>query len=171
MGHAFLIFCGVGLLFALYTWATIWSRRETRVRGLAVLGFVLILGALGPASLETLGWHRPHWAAVRLDGDVVVLSFKLVRGEAIYLYVDAGPGQPRAISLPWSDKVSEKFQEKSRESHLKGNKGKFRMKFFSDLWSPRTPRFVVPPTPRVLVPKPRPLPQSTYSRSFEERGM
>ena len=154
MGHSFIIFCGIAVLFALYTGVAIWSRRETRVRGLAVLGFVFILGALGPASLETLGWHRPHWAAVRLNGDVVVLSFKLVRGEAIYLYVDAGPGQPRAISLPWSDKKAQKFQDKQRLSLRQGHKGKFRMRFFSDLWSPKTPEFVTPPPLRVRPPKP-----------------
>jgi hypothetical protein len=164
MGQAFLIFCGVAVLFALYTWATIWSRRETRVRGLAVLGFIVILGALGPASLETLGWHRPHWAAVRLDGDVVVLSFKLVRGEAIYLYIDAGPGQPRAISLPWSDKQAEKMQEKRKESERKGRKGKFRMRFIFDLWSPKSPEFVNPPPERARPPKPPQAAPSTYFR-------
>ncbi len=163
MGHSFTIFIGIAVLFALYTWATIWSRQETRVRGLAVLGFVMLLGALGPASLETLGWHRPHWAAVRLDGDVVVLSFKLVRGEAIYLYVDAGPGQPRAISLPWSDKQAEKMQQKQRESELKGLKGRFRMRFNLDFWSPKTPEFVEPPVSRARPPKP---PQSSPSQYF-----
>ena len=165
MGHSFIIFFVIAVLFALYTWATIWSRQETRVRGLAVLGFVMLLGALGPASLETLGWHRPHWAAVRLDGDVVVLSFKLVRGEAIYLYVDAGPGQPRAISLPWSDKQAERFQDKQRESLLKGRKGKFRMRFDFDLWNPKSPKFVTPPQERALPLKIPQFPYPTYFRN------
>lgn len=150
MEHALLIFSGIAVAFAIYTWGIIWSRRETRVRGLAVLGFVMLLGALGPASLETLGWHRPHWAAVRLDGDVVVLSFKLVRDEAIYLYVDAGPGQPRAIYLPWSDEEAQKFQEKQKESERAGRKGKFIMRFDGV-----TPQFVNPPATRRIPPKPK----------------
>ena len=164
MGHSFIIFIGIAVMFALYTWATIWSRRETRVRGLAVLGFVMLLGALGPASLETLGWHRPHWAAVRLDGDVVVLSFKLVRGEAIYLYVDAGPGQPRAISLPWSDEQAEKFQAKQKQSEREGRKGKFRMRFSFNPWSQKVPEFVMPPPVRRLEPKPPQTAPDEYYR-------
>ena len=164
MEHALIIFSGIAALFAVYTWGIIWSRRETRVRGLAVLGFIMLLGALGPASLETLGWHRPHWAAVRLDGDVVVMSFKLVRGEAIYLYVDAGPGQPRAIYLPWSDEEAQKFQEKQKESDRAGRKGRFKLRFSSDPWSPKQPVFVDPPKARVLPPKPPAPPVPQFSR-------
>ena len=167
MGHSFIIFCGILLLFAMYTHAVIWSRRETRVRGLAVLGFVMLLGALGPASLETLGWHRPHWAAVRLDGDVVVLSFKLVRDEAIYLYLDAGPGQPRAISLPWSDKQAERMQTKRKESEREGRKGRFKMRFGFDFWSPQTPEFVTPPPERLRPLKP---PQATTPQYYRRDG-
>jgi len=167
MGQSFIIFCGIAVLFALYTWAVIWSRQETRVRGLAVLGFVMLLGALGPASLETLGWHRPYWAAVRLDGDVVVLSFKLVRDEAIYLYVDAGPGQPRAISLPWSDDQAAKMQDKRRESYRKGRKGRFKMRFNYNIWSPKSPVFVTPPPERVRPLKP---PQATTPQYYRRNG-
>lgn len=167
MGNALLIFSTIAVIFALYVWGIIWSRQETRVRGLAVLGFVVLLGALGPASLETLGWHRPHWAAVRLNGDVVVLSFKLVRDEAIYLYVDAGPGQPRAIYLPWSDKMAEEFQEKQRESLHNGRKGKFRMRFDFNPWSPKSPGFITPPPSRTLPPKPPRIRSPIYSRDGE----
>lgn len=169
MEHALLIFAGIAAALALYTWGIIWSRRETRVRGLAVLGFVMLLGALGPASLETLGWHRPHWAAVRLDGDVVVLSFKLVRGEAIYLYVDAGPGQPRAIYLPWSDEEAQKFQEKQKESEREGRKGRFRMRFAFTPWHPKAPVFIDPPKARVVPPKPPVPPTPIYDRDGGER--
>ena len=168
MGHSFIMFCGILLLFAMYTHAVIWSRQETRVRGLAVLGFVMLLGALGPASLETLGWHRPHWAAVRLDGDVVVLSFKLVRGEAIYLYVDAGPGQPRAISLPWSDEQAQKMQDKERESLARGRKGKFKMRFTFNPWSPALPEFVDPPAVRAVEPKTRTPLVDMYERGVTQ---
>ncbi len=164
MEHALIIFSGIAALFAVYTWGIIWSRRETRVRGLAVLGFIMLLGALGPASLETLGWHRPHWAAVRLDGDVVVLSFKLVRDEAIYLYVDAGPGQPRAISLPWNDERAQKLQEKEKESERAGRKGKFKMRFSYNPWSPQVPVFVNPPKVRRFEPKPAPPLPRQYHR-------
>ncbi len=164
MEYVLLIFSGIAALFALYTWGTIWSRRETRVRGLAVLGFVMLLGALGPASLETLGWHRPHWAAVRLDGDVVVLSFKLVRGEAIYLYVDAGPGQPRAIYLPWSDEEAQKFQEKQKESEREGRKGRFKLRFSFNPWYPKLPMFIDPPKARAIPPKPPTPPAPQFFR-------
>ena len=167
MGNALLIFAAVAIGYALYTWGIIWSRLETRVRGLAVLGFVILLGALGPASLETLGWHRPHWAAVRLDGDVVVLSFKLVRDEAIYLYLDAGPSEPRAISLPWSDDKAEELQEKQRQSLHDGRKGKFKLHFGDWEFNRPLPNVVEPVAPRKVIPKPTPPP----ALGFYGRGL
>lgn len=167
MGISLLIFSVVALCFALYTWGIIWSRLETRVRGLAVLGFVILLGALGPASLETLGWHRPHWAAVRLNGDVVVLSFKLVRDEAIYLYVDAGPTEPRAISLPWSDDDAAKMQEKRRQSFNAGRKGRFKLRFGDWEINRPNPQLVDPPPTRRIVPKD--VPQQ--GQGFYDRGL
>ncbi len=167
MGIALLIFTSVAVCFALYTWGIIWSRQETRIRGLAVLGFVLLLGALGPASVETLGWHRPHWAAVRLDGDVVVLSFKLVRDEAIYLYLDAGPSEPRAISLPWSDEEAAKMQEKRRQSIRAGFKGQFKLRFGDWEFDRPVPGIIDPPPTRKVVPKAAPPSGS----GFYDRGM
>ncbi len=164
MGISLLIFSVVAVCFALYTWGIIWSRLETRVRGLAILGFVILLGALGPASLETLGWHRPHWAAVRLNRDVVVLSFKLVRNEAIYLYVDAGPTEPRAISLPWSDDQAAKMQEKQRQSLRDGRKGRFKLRFDGWEFNRSVPQLLDPPPMRKVIPKPAPPPTSLYDR-------
>ena len=166
MGNALLIFGVVAVCFALYTWGTIWSRRETRVRGLAVLGFVVLLGALGPASLETLGWHRPHWAAVRLEGDVVVLSFKLVRDEAIYLYVDAGSKEPRAISLPWDEEEAEKMQDKRRESIHEGREGRFKLTFGKWEIDRQMPHLPDPPPARKLIPK-----TETGTTGFYGRGL
>jgi len=153
MGISLLIFGVVAVCFALYTWGIIWSRLETRVRGLAVLGFVILLGALGPASLETLGWHRPHWAAVRLDGDVVVLSFKMVRDEAIYLYVDAGSKEPRAISLPWDEEEAAKMQEKRRQSIAKGREGRFKLNFGKWELDRPMPQMPEAPPARKVIPK------------------
>ena len=128
MTHTVIIFALILAAFALSTWATVWSRRETRVRVVAVFGFLVVLAGLGPASLEGLGFHRPMWAAWRLDNheELLVLSFKLIRHKGIYLYVDAGPGEPRAISLPWSDEEAERIQDAKRESQDNGDReGRF----------------------------------------------
>ncbi len=166
MGISLLIFSVVAVCFALYTWGIIWSRLETRVRVLAVLGFVILLGALGPASLETLGWHRPHWAAVRLSGDVVVMSFKLVRDEAIYLYIDVGPTEPRAISLPWSEGQAAKMQEKRRQSLRDGRKGQFKFRFDGWEFNRSVPQLLDPPPIRKVIPKPVSPPPSFYQRGL-----
>jgi hypothetical protein len=122
------VFVGMAALLSLAAWAVIWSRRDTHVRHLAVLGLVLALPALVPLALETSGWHRPEWAAWRLSGDYKVLAYKAVWGEGIYLYLDS-PGEPRPISLPWSIRTIHRIQEADQLSRKRGNKrGGFRFR-------------------------------------------
>lgn len=166
MNNVILIFALILGAFALSTWATIWSRRETRVRVVAVLGFLVVLAGLGPASMEGLGFHRPMWAAWRLgeQGELLVLSFKLVRHKGIYLYVDAGSGEPRAIVLPWSDEEAAKIQKAQRESWERGDKkGRVILKFDQ---SPdvNERRFHPMPVPALPIPKPAP---DTNVRTYE----
>ncbi len=154
MSHTIIIFALILGAFALSTWATIWSRRETRVRLAAFAGFFVVLIGLGPASMEGLGFHRPMWAAWRLDiEELLVLEFKLVRYEGIYLYVDAGPGEPRAISLPWNDDVAEAVQNAARKSKRNHRSdGKFYFMDGSD------GELVIWPLPQPDTPQPKPDP-------------
>lgn len=167
MNHTIIIFAMILGAFALMTWGIIWSRRETRVRLMSILGFLIVLAGLGPASMEGLGFHRPMWAAWRLAdrSELLVLSFKLVRNVGIFLYVDAGPGEPRAIRLTWDDEEAANIQKAKRGSMENGHgDGRFILKFDK---SPDTNPRQYHPMPQRKLPIPKPAPEHggrTYER-------
>lgn len=154
MDRVQVIFLGVLLIIAAYAVSVVWSRRETRVRLMAVLGVVAAVPLLIAGAVESLGWHRPIWGAWELTGSQRVLSHKLVRGEAIYLYLDVGRSEPRAIVLPWDDKRAAELQRAMRESH----DGRSAMMRFDHSWSLRPPKFYPAPQPVLPMPKGDPPP-------------
>jgi len=169
MNHTLIIFALILGAFALLTWATIWSRRETWVRLASVLGFFIVLVGLGPASMEGLGFHRPMWAAWRLEekSELLILSFKLIRNVGIFLYIDAGPGEPRAISLPWSDEEAERMQKARRGNQRNGDKsGRIILRFNRSL-DTNERQYHPLPQPVVPLPKPEPIEEPT----IYERGV
>ena len=123
MIYAWFVFGGLAVVLAFFAWSAAWSRRDTRIRHILVAAFVAALPLLAVGGTEVLGWHKPYGLAWRLSEKAVVIGHKLMRGEAIYIYLDTGEGEPRAIFLPWDDAVAEELQESKRESKRRGQEG------------------------------------------------
>ncbi len=110
-------------IMGLLTWATIWSRREIWIRTAAINVFLVSVLLIPLGGLNVLGWHRP--ARFGPDDKMMVLAYKLVRDEAIYLYVDRD-GEPISLVLPWSDKDAEDLTRAGRRAREEGDKeGRF----------------------------------------------
>lgn len=161
-----LMFFAIALGMAFFTWQVIWSRRRTLHRPIAVAAFVVWVPTLGGIALQSLGWHKPMWAAIELQDrtDLRVMAHKLVRGEAIYLYVDTGEGEPRAYKLEWSDEVAQQLQDAVRGSRGNGNQGGAIMEF-DHSWDQHPPQFHPLPRPRLPIPKGEPDEPERYERA------
>ena len=112
------------LLFwcVLMTLITVWSRKDTWMRGTVIVMCLLSLPVLAYTSIEMLGWHKPIEYAWRLDDEVRVRDAKLVEDEAIYLYVEQ-VGEPRAISLDWDQELADQITQAGRASRDNGEQG------------------------------------------------
>lgn len=151
MDNVWTVFLLITLVTAGFAWATAWSRRETRIRHLAFAAFLGMLPLLAVGATETMGWHKSSLLAWRLDGEQNVLASKVVEGEAIYLYLDVGEGEPRAIALPWDPRTAERLQKAQRESARRGRRGAI-MKF-DHSWDRNEPQFHPLPQPQMPIPK------------------
>lgn len=168
MERVLYLFLAIGIGMAIFAWLTIWSRRELRVRGLAVLLLLLWALALPLIAVETLGWHRPSWAAWRLNGEEMVIGSKMVEGQAIYLYLETGELEPRAIKLPWSTSVAQALQDALRESQRRGRRGAIME--FNWSWDQNGPQFHPLPQPALPMPKVEQAePPVQYDRIQQER--
>lgn len=136
----------IAALFGLLAWLAIWSRWADRGRWAAVGLFVLGLPLLAAASLESLSWSRPIWAMWQLNGDYRVLGAKMVKDEAIYLFVDQD-GEPRSVRLPWDDRQAERLQDLFADPN---NGGQAMMKFEWSWDIERPPNFYPLPQPPVM---------------------
>ncbi len=163
MNHVSMIFLAIAAGMASFAWGTVWARRESIIRLMAMVAFVLWLPLLAVGATDTLGWHKPLWTAWRLSGDGRILAQKFVRDVAIYLYVDVGQGEPRAIELPWSDRTAEALQKALRESRRNGQRGA-RFKFDWS-WDQSPPQFHPLPQPQLPMPKGSPPPVKRYERT------
>ncbi len=152
MTYVFLIFSIIITLMVLFAFMTIWSRRDTVARSLSILLLVVSIPLLGIASMETLGWHKPIAAAWRLSGEWLVLGSKMVVDEAIYIYVDVGGGEPRAIVLPWNDRVAQQLQDAMRDSRKRGQEGAI-LEYEWDWLERGEPNFWALPEPPLPIPK------------------
>ena len=107
---------------------TIWSRRETWVRGAAVALFMsAIMSAYAPAFFALS--HPAPLQAVEMvtPGKYSVLGMKMIRDQGIYLWIDKeeGADHPLYTVLPWNDRLAEKLQELQRGANM--NKQPFGM--------------------------------------------
>jgi hypothetical protein len=151
MEHTSAYFLAIAAGLASFALHIVWSRQETPMRGMAVVMLIVWLPILAFMATDVLGWHKPIWAAHRLVGKQRVLGHKMVRGEAIYLYLDVGPGEPRAIRVPWNDNTASRLQKALRESRKRGRRGAI-MKF-DHSWDTHGPQFHPLPQPRTPIPK------------------
>lgn len=108
----------VGLFIALFAvhvalaWGLIWARRETVLRHFAAPYVAASLPLFAFVGIETLGHHKPVQVAWwELNQKPKVLAYKAVTGQAIYLYVDIGEAEPRALVLPWSAEKAKKLAQ------------------------------------------------------------
>lgn len=157
-----LIFLSVFLGMSAFAWNSIWSRKDTTHRGLAILFLAIWLPFLGVAAFQVLGWHKPLWAAIELNGKQRVIGHKLVRGKAIYLYLDLGYEEPRAYRLPWNEETATQLQKALRESLRRKRRGA--MMKFDHSWDKNPPQFHPLPQPKLQIPKGREDPGSRYER-------
>lgn len=138
------------VIFAALAWVAIWSRRADPMRHVAVLLFLVGLPALGYAGVSSLSWSRPHWAMWGLSGDFRVLGAKMIMGEAIYVYVDTGEGEPRSVALPWSAAMAKQMQDLFDDP---ANEGQAVMKFEWSWDTHQAPTFYPLPQPAIPLPK------------------
>lgn len=140
----------VAALFALLAWLAIWSRWKDAMRHVAVGAFLAGLPLVAWAFLETLSWARPLWAMYDLPPETRVLAAKMIEGEAIYVWLDVGGGQPRAVALPWDTGQAKSLQDLF-DDPKNGNQAILRYEWS---WERRAPlAFYPPPQPPVLPPK------------------
>lgn len=140
---------GIAALFGLLSWLAIWSRWADRGRHVAVALFLLGLPLLAGASLESLSWSRPMWAMWSLNGDYRVLGAKMIKDEAIYLFIDQD-GEPRSVRMPWDDRQAERLQDLFGDPD---NEGRAMMHFEWSWDIDRPPNFYPLPQPPALPPK------------------
>lgn len=141
---------------AALTTATIWSRKETWVRGAAVAGFFALAPVIGGAALYALSHPAPYYPAITAPGgEYTVLGVKMVQDEAIYIWLDFGAEHPRYFALPWDNEMANRLQEmldKQRHGEIPG----FRMKIpYEHSWDTHPPQFHPLPQPPAPIPKRR----------------
>lgn len=163
MAISYLVVLGFLLLMAAQALIAVWSRRDTVGRFAVVILFVLGLVIFPSGAIELLGWHKPLWAAWRIPQESRVLAQKVIRGEGIYLYLDVGGAEPRAVRLPWSDRTAERLQKALRESARRGVRGALMRRDKS--LDTNEPMFHPLPQPQLPMPKgPPPTEAPTYDR-------
>lgn len=153
MENAWILTVVGALVLGAYSWALVWSRRDSVLRHVALPAWVILAPALALGSISLLGWHRPMDLAWYLSDEYRVLGYKAVADEAIYLYVDDG-GEPMALSIPWDGEKASKLQEmmESRGAILR----------FEKTLDTREPVFHPMPQPIRPMPKGDPPPAPRY---------
>ena len=137
--------------FLAMAWMTIWSRRADKMRHVAVAVCVLTAPLLAAAAILSLSWARPLWAMYELQGqELRVLAAKPIENVAIYVWVDIGDGQPRAVELPWDNKQAEDLQKLFENPD---NQGQAMMKWEWSWETRDAPMFYDLPQPPIPMPK------------------
>ena len=132
---------------------TVWSRRDSYIRSIGVLLFLLSFLVVPSVYIETLGLHRPWQIAWDLPaGESRVLAAKLIQNKAIYLYLDTGRLTPWPLKLPWDNKLANEIQEQM-DSASPNARGQFMMLFDPSL-DMNAPQFHPLPQPQTPSPKP-----------------
>lgn len=135
----------------LFASATIWSRKNTWVRGAALAGFFAMAPIIGGAVVFALSNPAPFVLAP--GGEYRVLGVKMVQDEAIYVWLDFGADHPRYFALPWSNKTADQLQKLLDQQRRKQIPG-FKMKIpYEHSWDRHPPQFYPLPQPVIPIPK------------------
>ncbi len=158
-----LLAVGMGAILAT---ATIWSRKNTWVRGAAVAGWVVLMPLVTGAAFFSLGNPAPWVQTINVPGgEYKVLGVKMVQDDAIYVWLDFGKGHPRYFALPWDNETADRLQallEAQRYGDIPG----FKMTIpYEWSWDQSPPQFHPMPQPRMMPNKPsQPQPPQRYER-------
>jgi hypothetical protein len=152
MTHISTVALFVIALFLCLAWITIWSRRKTQWRSVAVIVSLASIPLVAGAGLEALSWPRPLWAMYEINGETRVLAAKLVKDVGIFLYLETGTPEPRSIVIDWNTEEAKKIQELMDGSNARGEGGEFMMKWDFELsWEQRkAPSWYPLPQPPLL---------------------
>ncbi len=91
--------------------ATIWSRKNSWVRGAAVAGWLALMPLVVGSAFFSLGHPAPWVQAVNVPGGkYMVLGVKMVQDVAIYVWIDFGAEHPRYFALPWDNATADDLQ-------------------------------------------------------------
>lgn len=146
-----------GLLAGSLAVATIWSRKETWMRGAAVAVFLAAIPAVSAPAFFALSHPAPLQAVEMVTpGKYSVLSMKLIRHQGIYLWIDKAEGadHPLYVVLPWDDRTAEQLQELQRGAKRRGQPFGMLVPQYEFSWERRKPpMFYEAPQPIIPIPK------------------
>jgi hypothetical protein len=156
----------VGLGVALAS-ATIWSRKNTWVRGAAVAGWVVLVPLVAGSTFLSLGHPAPWVQAVTVPGgEYRVLGVKMVQDIAIYVWLDFGKDHPRYFALPWDNTTADRLQ--GMLDAERNGEGGFAMDIpYEWSWDDNPPQFHPLPQPKMVPDK---LPQQEEPRRYERQA-
>ena len=147
--------------------ATIWSRKSTWVRGMAVAVWIGLMPLVIGSSFFSLGHPAPWIQNINAPGgEYFVLGVKMVQDEAIYIWLDFGAGYPRYFALPWNNDTANQLQD------LMDKQGTGKIPGFAlDIpyewsWDENAPQFHPLPQPKLMPDKVEPQAEpKRYDRS------
>lgn len=103
--------------------ATIWSRKNTWVRGAAVLAFLAGVPVVAGTGFFALSYPASYRLSIIPDGKYRVRGVKLIQDKAIYLLLDFGQDAPRYFAFPWSNKLADEIQRIMNRQRHEGRRG------------------------------------------------
>ncbi len=93
------------------TTATIWSRRNTAMRSVALAAFLALMPAMVGVGFFAMSHPAPWLQTITVPGGkYLVLGVKMVQDVAIYVWLDFGEDHPRYFALPWDNETADKLQ-------------------------------------------------------------
>lgn len=144
--------------------ATIWSRKNSWVRGAAVAGWLALMPLVVGSTFFSLGHPAPWVQTINVPGGkYMVLGIKLVQDVAIYVWLDFGADHPRYFALPWDNTTADGLQ--GLLDRQRRGEGDFEMEIpYEWSWDDNPPQFHPLPQPRMVPNKP---PEETEPERYE----
>jgi hypothetical protein len=109
----------------------VWSRAATRLRGLAVAGFLLSIPIALTATVACLGRAVPVLPVLSPfpETTITLLGMKFVPNVAIYLLIDNDTPEPRLYRMAWDPKAAMALQAAQEEAQKQNRplRGKFKL--------------------------------------------
>jgi hypothetical protein len=137
------------------TTATIWSRRQTAMRGAALAAFLALAPAIVGVGFFAMSHPAPWLQTITVPGGkYTVLGVKMVQDVAIYVWLDFGAEHPRYFALPWSNATADKMQD-LLDQQKRGEIPGFRLDIpYEKSLDMNPPQFLPLPQPKMVPDKP-----------------